>query len=90
MLLMKAFQALKAGEELSNPKTAKTVTVIANLLIPILAFIVALVRIKYPELMVSDEALTKIAIGISTILGIFNGWSTVATSKTIGVKNGKV
>lgn len=90
MILMKAFEALKAGEELSNPKTVKTVTVVANLLVPIIVFLVALVRIWYPDLLISDEAIMQIAIGIGTVLGIFNGWSTVATSKKIGAKNGKV
>lgn len=84
-ILMKAFSALKAGEQLANVGGWKNVQVTTNLIVILLGFVVAVVRLKFPDVLVPDDQLLSLAMGIATILGAINGYLTVATTKKIGI-----
>jgi hypothetical protein len=90
---IKTFQdvskALKAGEEISNPERWKENQQTVNSLYLILLGIVAVVRLKYPELMFPDEYLVLIAGAGASFLAAFNRIMTAITTKKIGIMSRK-
>ena len=90
MMLLKSIpavlRALKAGEELKDPAKWKNVQNTMNTLAIIITAVVTVLRLQWPDLMVSDEELIAYStIGANALL-IANGYLTTATTKKIGVK----
>lgn len=85
-LLMSFFQVLKAGEQLSDVVFWKNIQSTAASITVILGFIVLALRIWWPDFSIPDDVLAEWALGIATVLGGFNKFLTVATTKKIGVK----
>jgi hypothetical protein len=84
-ILMKAFSALKAGEQLANVEGWKNLQLTTNIIATLFGFIVAIVRMKFPDVLIPDDQLLSLATGIATILGAINGYLTMATTKKIGI-----
>lgn len=82
-------KAMKAGEEISNPATWKENQNTINSISVILAGIVAVVRIKYPDLMIPDEYLLIIAGAAASVLAAINRIMTAITTKKIGIASRK-
>lgn len=81
-----AVQALRAGWILRNPETWKNRTVAINALTAVLSVAIAIARGFGYELPVSDEIVAAVATGLWGVVGVFNSWSTVATTDKIGVQ----
>jgi hypothetical protein len=76
-----AIDALKAGEELKNATTWKTVQAASG---PVLIVLGGLVNIF--DISLSGGQLTALSFAIASIGVIFNSYITVATTTTIGMK----
>lgn len=88
-LLLKFAPALEAGKELKNPALWKNAQDTVNRVYVVLLFVVAAIRMQWPDMMpVSDEELLSAAFWITTGLSGMNSFFTKATSKKVGVKNG--
>ena len=85
-LLMSFFQVLKAGEQLSDVVFWKNTQSIVGSITVILGFVVMLLRMWRPDIIVPDDVLAEWALGIATVLGGFNKFLTLATSKKVGIK----
>jgi hypothetical protein len=85
MTLSDLIRALKAGEELENSTTWKNIQATANSSAVVLAAIVAAFKMVGIELHVTPEELTYIASGVAGVLGVFNTYATIATSKKVGI-----
>lgn len=81
-----AIQALRAGWILRNPESWKQRTVAINALTAVLSVLVAVAKGFGYDLPVSDEILAAVATGVWGVVGVFNSWSTVATTDKIGVR----
>lgn len=78
-----AVQALRAGWILKNPETWKNRTVAVNALTALLGVVLAIAREGFGyDLVVPDDVIA--AAGL-TVWGLFNAWSTVATSAKVGL-----
>ena len=82
-----AIQALRAGWILRDPETWKNRTVAINALTAVLSVSVAIARGFGYDLPISDEIIAAVATGLWGIVGVFNSWSTVATTDKIGLRS---
>lgn len=81
-----AVQAMRAGWILKNPETWKNRTIAVNALVAVLGVAAAVARGFGYDLSVSDEILAAVATGVWGIVGVFNSWSTVATTDKVGLR----
>jgi len=77
-------QAAKLGNELSDPAKWKRGQKLTNKVVLFLGAVLAIARIKYPELPVSDEMLLSIGGVVAGIMAIINDYMTTATTKKLG------
>ena len=84
--IFKAFSALKAGERLMDVVGWKNTQATSNDVYLILALVVALVRIKFPDFLPDDDILLSVASGFAIVLSAINSYLTRATTYKIGVK----
>ena len=75
---------LQKGQMLSNPSTWKSRTVVLNTVAAIMTAGVAGAKALGYDIPLSDEELNQLALGVVIVLGMFNSWSTVATTDKIG------
>jgi hypothetical protein len=78
-------RALKAGEALKDPAKWKNIQNSMNALAIIGTSVVTVLRVWFPDLMVSDEELIAYSTIVANILLVANGYLTTATTKKIGV-----
>jgi hypothetical protein len=76
-----AINALKAGQELENAITWKTVQALSGPLLVILGAIV-----EFSNIPLTGGQLTSLSIALATIGVIANSYITIATTKTLGLK----
>lgn len=81
-----AVQAMRAGWILKNPETWKQRTVAINALTAVLSVAVALAKGFGYDIPLSDEILAAVATGVWGVVGLFNSWSTVATTDKVGLR----
>lgn len=79
------FRVLRAGVELSNAETWKRRQVLVNALAALLGALVALAAAFGHPLAIDSDGVNAVAGGIATVVGLFNGWATVATTTRIGM-----
>lgn len=87
MTIGNLFTALRQGYILKNPETWKNRTVAVNALMALLGVALAVAKGAGYDIPVSDEMLGAVAAGIWGIVGVFNSWSTVATTAKIGLRS---
>lgn len=78
-------EALRLGHMLRDPTSWKNRQLVINAIAAILGFIVALANLfGFP---INLDAETTAAVGsvVWTIVSLFNGWATVATTEKIGL-----
>lgn len=83
--LIKAFTALKAGERLANVEGWKNTQATANDVCLVLGAILAILRLKWPELVPSDAILLSAGSGVALVLSAINSYLTRATTYKIGL-----
>lgn len=74
---------LYQGNEIANKKLWKTSQAFSGALLALLPAIFLLFDIK-----VTDEDVASIVGGVVALLGVFNSYATVATTKSIGLPGG--
>lgn len=79
------FRVLRAGVELTNAETWKRRQVAVNALSATLAALVALASSFGYPLPLDKDGIDAIAAGVVAVVGLFNGWATVATTSRIGL-----
>lgn len=84
-LIPKALAALKAGQEIGNPRAWKKGQNLVNSCAVIITFGVAVLRYYWPDLLVSDEQIIEMASAAAIVLGLINQFITTASSKKMGV-----
>ena len=83
-MITEILHAAKFGNELSDPAKWKRGQKLTNKVILFIGAILAIVRIYYPELPVSDETLLSLGGVVAGILAIVNDVLTTATTKKLG------
>ena len=76
---------LQKGQMLSNPSTWKSRTVVLNTVAAIMTAGVAGAKALGYDIPLSDEELNQLALGVIVVLGMFNSWTTTATTDKIGI-----
>ena len=76
---------LQKGQMLSNPATWKSRTVVLNTVAAIMTAGVAGAKALGYDIPLSDEELNQLALGVIVVLGMFNSWTTTATTDKIGI-----
>ena len=72
--------ALKKGRELENKETWKNAQALMSIFLVFLATLAEFV----PDLGMTAQQESAIAYGLVTMVGVFNAYTTVATSKSVG------
>ena len=85
MIITDLIGALQAGKQLENSKEWKNAQATTNAIAAILAAVLAILPMVGFNLPVTHEQLVAIASGAAAMLGLYNTYTTVATSKTVGV-----
>ncbi len=86
MIIGDMLRAAKLGNELSDPAKWKRGQKLTNRVVLFLGAILALVRVKYPEVLISDETLMSLAGIVGGVLVVINDYLTTATTKKIGLE----
>jgi hypothetical protein len=84
-MITELIRALRAGEELKNAETWKNAQITTNALVAIATALVAGLSMVGISLPVTNEQLIAIAGGVAAIGGLFNTYTTAATSKRVGL-----
>ena len=79
------FRVLRAGVELSNAEVWKKRQVLVNALAAFLGALVALAAAFGHPLDIDAEGVNAIAGAVAAVVGLFNGWVTVASTRRIGL-----
>jgi hypothetical protein len=83
-MIVKIFDAMRAGRELSNPAAWKNRQTTINLLVVLLSAAAYLINILSGKA-IPDEVVKGAAEVIAIILGLVNAYLTTATSKKVGL-----
>lgn len=87
--MFRAIQAglvvLQKGQMLRDPATWKSRTVVLNTIAAIMTAGVAGAKALGYDIPLTDEDLNQLALGVVVVLGMFNSWSTAATTDKIGI-----
>lgn len=84
MTVGNAIQALRVGWILRNPETWKHRTVAVNALVALIGVVLAVASEFGYALQLDEDIVSAVAL---SIWGVFNAWSTVATTAKIGVRS---
>jgi hypothetical protein len=89
MKITQMMEVFQAGKEVANPEFWKQKTIKANAIMVLISGIVAILNMfdcSLCDLQLTSEQIIGITTGITTIAGIFNAGSTMATSAKVGFK----
>lgn len=89
MKISQMMEIFQAGREVANPEFWKQKTINANVIMVIISGIVGVLNMfecSICDLQLTSEQIIGITTGITTIVGIFNAGSTMATSSKVGFK----
>lgn len=84
-IITQAWQALKAGEELTNSAVWKNRQATTNSLVAIIGLLITAAGCFGYDIKVSDEDIAVIATSVAIVLGLCNSYFTTATSKKVGL-----
>lgn len=82
--MQKLLQALQAGQEIRDPAVWKNRQLTMNLVAAILAGVAVLCKLVL-GFDVPEETLQSITEIVTIVLGLVNGYLTIATSKKVGL-----
>ena len=80
--------ALKAGQELKNVEVWKNTQAATGALVAIGGFAVVILGWVGVKIEITTDQLSAIAGGIATLVGVFNTYTTLASSKRVGLPSG--
>ena len=83
MTIGNIFTALRQGYILKNPEAWKNRTVATNALIALLGVALAVAQEMGYAINLSDDVVAALAL---VVWGVFNAWSTAATTDKIGLR----
>lgn len=89
MKITQMMEVFQAGKEVANPEFWKQKTIKANAIMVLISGIVAILNMfdcSLCDLQLTSEQIIGLTTGITTIAGIFNAGSTMATSAKVGFK----
>lgn len=87
-MIIDLFRALQAGKELANAETWKKAQLwTANLTILLGAAVSIASALGYP-IPLSGEQITTLVSALAVLVGVFNSYTTVATTRRIGLPAG--
>lgn len=86
MNLGNLFQALRAGWVLKNHETWANRKLVITALTSVLTVAVGIARGAGYDISISDDLLADLAVGIWSVVGVFNAVTTVATNPKMGVQ----
>lgn len=84
MTIGNLFTALRQGYILKNPEVWKNRTVAINALVAVIGAALAIAKEFGYTLALSDDTVNAAAL---VVWGVFNAWSTVATTDKIGLRS---
>lgn len=87
-MISELIRALKAGEELKNAETWKNLQATAGACTALAGAAVMVLGWVGIHLQVTAEQYSAIVGGIAGVLGVFNGYATLATSRRVGLPSG--
>ena len=79
------FRVFRAGEELANAETWKNRQVLVNALTVLLSSALAIAAANGHTVNIDQAGIAAIAGTVAALVGVFNGWATVATTERIGL-----
>lgn len=85
-MLIDAFRALQAGKELANAKTWKQVQLWTSHLTVLLGAAVSIAGAMGYPIPLTGEQITTLVSAIAVLVGLFNSFTTVATTERMGVQ----
>lgn len=80
-----AITAMRKGRQLANVETWKNRTVAVNALGALLAAVLGIASALGYPIPLDAEQIDALAVVLVTVVGLFNGWSTLVTSTKVGV-----
>lgn len=89
MKITQMMEIFQAGKAVANPEFWKQKTINANVIMVLISGVVGLLNMfdcSLCDLQLTTEQIVGITTGITTIVGIFNAGSTLATSEKVGFK----
>lgn len=87
-MITELIRALQAGEELKNAATWKNTQAITGAITAVLGFVALVLPYIGVKIETTPDQLSAIAGGIAAVVGLFNGYTTIATSKKVGLPAG--
>jgi len=87
-MIIDLFRALQAGKELSNATTWKTAQLLASNLTILLSAGVGIAAALGHPVPLSGEQITTLVSALAVLVGLFNSYTTVATTTRLGVSPG--
>lgn len=87
---MMFWNALRAGEVLTNPEKWKDLQNLINSIVAVIGLLLWIASKAGFNLELSGEEIAVIAAGIATTMGIFNRYMTTATTNKIGILPAKI
>lgn len=84
-MLAEFTNALKAGEEISNPTVWKDRQKLVSNIIVIVGFVIVLLPMFGINVKISSDEIVQISGAIASIVGIANSYLVIATSKKMGL-----
>lgn len=85
-MISEAVRALQAGEELKNSSSWKNLQATTGAIVAIAGAALMVLKWVGVDINASPEQITAIAGGVAGVLGVFNTYATLATSKKVGVQ----
>lgn len=84
-MIRELIRALNAGEELRNAATWKNTQATTGAITAILGFVALVLPYIGVKIETTPEQLSAIAGGVAAVVGLFNGYTTIATSAKVGL-----
>jgi hypothetical protein len=77
--------AMRKGRQLANVETWKNRTVAVNAVAALAGAVLGIAHAFGYSVPLDAEQIDALAVVLVTVVGLFNGWSTLATSAKVGV-----
>lgn len=84
-MISELFSALRAGDQLRNSTSWKNVQLTTGAVSALLGAVVVVLPYVGVHFEITQEQILGLAGGIAAVLGMFNSYTTAATSKTVGL-----
>lgn len=85
-MISEAIKVLQAGEELKNSTSWKNLQATTGAVVAIAGAAIMVLKWVGVEINATPDQITAIAGGVAGVLGVFNTYATLATSKRVGMQ----